>query len=255
MKAFLLPVIGMMLPASAALAEPEYQQDDNFSIAVGAGAFTYQSIYKGGETQTSVLPMLDVRWGPVFFKGGELGVHLGGLEEHGIEFSLGLGGDFTGDTEYGDSDELSDLEELDTVITGRFNMRWENKLGQFQLTYATDISNNHDGDFYSLGYSKLFRSGKWSYGPSLEITHNNEEATQYYYGVRADQATVGRSMYTPDASTTYSVGFRAGYNFDKKSSVMGFVSAESYGNEIADSPIIEDDSHVKVGVMYLYRFD
>lgn len=226
----------------------------SFSAAVGAGVFSSQSIYKGGENQTQPFPYLELEYGPLFFSGGELGVFVGGVEEWGLGMALTVGSDFVGNTEYDDSPELADLKKLDNVINGSINVFWETNYGEFGLAYSTDISNKHDGNSVRLSYGKMFQYGKWLIGPELSVIQNSEEVTQYYYGVKDSQTKAGRPVYTPGKSKVYTLGLNVGYEIDEHHSLMGMVGATSYGNEIYKSPIVQEKSSVELGLFYLYKF-
>jgi outer membrane protein len=76
----------------------------------------------------------------------------------------------------------------------------------------------------------------------------------YYYGVRASEATAARPAYQGDSLTAVDVGLRLEYSPATRHSLFLDVSAKRFGGSIKDSPLVERVTQSFVGFGYLYRF-
>ncbi len=65
---------------------------------------------------------------------------------------------------------------------------------------------------------------------------------------------MNRAAYTADADTVYEIGISAMYQIDQQQMIRVGASYTSYGDEIADSSIVEDDKSTSVSLLYMYRF-
>jgi len=236
-----------------AVADDHSDDDDNeFRYGIGLAAFTGQSPYIGGKTQTEAIPYLEAQWGPVYFRTGDLGVYL--YEGENWELSAGVVRDVFGDTDRGDSRELKDMEDLDDVYNASIAAAYESKWGEFELQVAADISSNHEGEYVEFSYGYPIRAGKWSIGPTIGALWFSEEISQYYVGVTPEDSRPGRPVYTADSGVLYKVGLEARYSLNEQHNFLIMIENEFYPDEITDSPIIDDSSAASIIGGYVYRF-
>ena len=78
--------------------------------------------------------------------------------------------------------------------------------------------------------------------------------TDYYFGVPADEATPIRPAYSPDEEWNTSVSLVATYIINPSWLVMGGFSYTVLGDEIQDSPIVEEDDYANVFAGVAWRF-
>lgn len=244
-------LIAVGLFANTSLAA-DSDSDNEFNYAIGALAFTYSSPYIGGEQQTQLFPYLEFNYGPIFFEGGSLGSHLYGGDNWGIAAAVSL--DFMGDTERGDSRQLSDMEELDHVINGSLIVFYETDWGEFDLSLTTDISNNHDGQTAALSYSYPIKAGNWYFSPSVSAQWFSEEVANYYYGVGARDVKANRPLYNADSGINYSISLMADYAITEQHHLIFDISTTIYSDEIKNSPIVDESSSTSFGAGYIFRF-
>ncbi|AWF81420.1 hypothetical protein BTJ40_11645 [Microbulbifer sp. A4B17] len=247
-------LFGAVLSGSS-LANEDIKQSprqDESSFSVGVGTFSVESIYVGGEEQNNVFPILSARYKRFYLQGFELGADL--YRDNRLRVKLGVGGDFAGDRDRGDSDELSDMEELDLAILANLSMDYKSPVGLWKVGIAQDVSNTHDGYSFSAGYSLPYRHQKWIIKPDLTVSWQSAGALDYYYGVDLDEVTQDRAAYEADADIITRLGLQVGYNVSPKLMLMGGVYQTWYGDEISNSPIVETDSSSRVSLMLSYRF-
>ncbi|GAA5444502.1 hypothetical protein Misp06_02689 [Microbulbifer sp. NBRC 101763] len=220
--------------------------------SLGIGAFSSESIYVGGENQNRIFPLLSAHYKRFYFQGFELGANL--YRNHGINVKFGVGGDFVGDKDRGDSDELADMEELDISILARLSMEYRVSVGLWKVGLSQDISGIHDGYSLSAGYSLPYKHGNWIIKPELNASWQSEKTLDYYYGVNIDEATLNRAAYKADAGIVSKLGLQVGYGFTPRLMLLGRVQHAWYGDEISNSPIVAVNSASQVSLMLNYWF-
>ncbi len=239
--------VGCASPLLAAESE-----QDGVEISIGLMGGQMQSPYLGGEDQSFVFPMLDISWGPLFFRGGTLGTFIYGDENFAI--AAGISPDFIADKDRGDSKLLSDMTELDTVINGTLLMIYQSDFGEFELKYDADISDKHDGNVVSLSYSYPMQFNRFEFRPYFGVQKVSEEVNQYYYGVSQADVINTREFYMPEAGVNYNAGLSTIYSINAHHNIMFDVAGTFYSDEIKDSPIVDDSSSLSVSLGYFYRF-
>jgi outer membrane protein len=119
-----------------------------------------------------------------------------------------------------------------------------------------DVSSAHDGSQARAEGFYVHRSGNWAFRPSIGVVYTSDDYVDYYYGVEQNEAipTV-RAAYEGDSELSYRASLIAMWNPGGSNwqVLMGGLF-DAYGDEIDDSPIV-DDSTMFTGIVALgYRF-
>ncbi len=226
--------------------------EDDFSFAIMPVAYSAQSIYDGGKDNNGFFPLPELRWKNMFIANGQIGATV--LKYKNLSLDVGVGGDYMGDTDRGDSKKLKDMKDLDTVITANIDLSYESKLGNANLGYAQDISNKHKGYSLTAGYSYNMKFGRFFVEPSVSVTYASDDVADYYYGVSNEDVTVDRALYKIDSTVNYEASLMAGYVINENSMIMAFASITKYDKDIKNSPIVSDDKAMAYGLGYRYQF-
>ncbi|WP_445364274.1 MipA/OmpV family protein [Microbulbifer sp. ANSA003] len=227
-------------------------RQDETALSVGIGTFSVESIYVDGEDQNNIFPLISARYKRFYFQGFELGADL--YHDDKLRVKFGIGGDFAGDRDRGDSDKLSDMEELDLAILANLSMNYKSPVGLWKVGISQDISDTHDGYSLSAGYSLPYKHQKWIIKPDFTISWQSDSALDYYYGVDLNQVTQDRAAYEADADIITRLGVQVGYNISPNLILMGGVYQTWYGDEISNSPIVDTDSSRRTSLMVSYKF-
>lgn len=158
--------------------------------------------------------------------------------------------------EESDSDFLDGMDDRDPSIGVGGHVVWQPNEFGVKLTAVTDVADESDG---SQVRGKLFYVSKFGDGftvtPSFSVVWQDEDFNDYYYGVRASEATMVRPAYEADDDINYRFGLNASYQKPgSRWRYMGGIVYELLGDEIDDSPIVEDDSVLSgfIGVAYTF---
>lgn len=224
---------------------------------LGIGVINSQTPYKGMDRETKALPM--IRFENEYVKVGGLGLELKlpGLElgnagriKFGLVGKLDLGG-----YEASDSPFLAGMAERKGGFWAGAKAEWDNDVAELSAQWTADTSGNSKGQRFSLGLEKNWRFGnKVMVVPHLTAHWLDKKYVDYYYGVRAEEATAGRAAYAGKSGVDVELGLRTMYLFDRNHSVMLDVSATRLATSIKDSTLVDRSSSNRVILGYLYSF-
>ncbi|WP_271271009.1 MipA/OmpV family protein [Aliamphritea hakodatensis] len=242
----------LLLPLLGVAAAGVQAEENESSFALGIGVASEDSIYKGVGTETEALPFFSYENGSFYIQGPEAGYYIIDNDD----FKIGALARYRTDGyKASDSSDLKGMDERKGAFELGITASYDTDYGEWSATFAADASSEHEGNEIELGWEKSFPvSAKWSVTPEASVSYRSDDLNNYYYGVKASEATVNRAAYTADADTVYEIGISAMYQIDQQQMIRVGASYTSYGDEIADSSIVEDDKSTSVSLLYMYRF-
>jgi outer membrane protein len=221
----------------------------------GAAAIITQNPHKGVGTESHVIPMFLYSrdrfslYGPMasytflVSEGGEIRglgrMRFEGYEDDDSSFLRGM-------------DDREWTLELGGALSKAFD--W----GELAAACTADILGEHEGYELRLSYSYDFRAAfnipDLMLTPNIGVNYRSRQLNDYYYGVRAAEATALRPQYHVGDSTGLLTGVRANYRLAENWSLMGMVSLQWLGDEITDSPIVDEHymASFLLGIMYQF---
>ena len=90
--------------------------------------------------------------------------------------------------------------------------------------------------------------------PNIGVNYRSRQLNDYYYGVRASEVIAGRPEYDVGDSVGLMVGAGIYYILSENMSLMGMISFEWLGDEIKNSPIVDEDYLEAFLLGMIYRF-
>lgn len=228
-----------------------WADETSHELSLGLAVASGQSIYTGGKDRTQPFPVIDYQYKKFYFQGGELGFHLAETEHW--EFNFGLGADFIGDKDRGDSRLLKDMSSLGIPVNANIETKFKSPIGHFSASYSTELTNKHDGNSFKLGYSAYLPVGSWVLVPRLSWQKHSEEVVNYFYGVDTASATDSRPLYQTGSSTSQSLGVLVLRPINDKLSFLGNIGITQYGDEITRSPIVDEDQALGIFAGMIYK--
>jgi outer membrane protein len=237
---------------------PGNDEPEGSSWGLGLAVVSGQKAYKGTDRETRALPMLSFENRYVKLSGPNLELKLPGLElgdsqrlNFGIVAKLFGGGGY----EASDSPTLAGMAERESGVWAGAKVEWENDVADVKLELLGDASGKSKGQRVVLGVGR-----KWMLGPSVMLMPQvgvewvDKKYVDYYYGVRAGEATAGRAAYIGKATLNPEISLTGIYRFDKHQSLMLNVGVKSLGKGIKNSPIVDRSTENRVMLGYTYRF-
>ncbi len=242
----------LILISSCLLAQPVPDSAANeHELQIGLAGVSSQSIYLGGKSQTRVFPAIDYQYKRFYFQAGDIGFNL--IDNDDWEIDFGLSVNLVGDTDRGDSRLLSSLPDISIPISTFVSAQYKSKIGLFKIKHDFEINNKHNGYSNSISYSAPIRQGKWLIMPQISYEHHSEEVVNYFYGVNTIDATSAIPAYQTGSVSNYQLGILGLRQINDKWSFIGNIQNEFYGDEISNSPIVDDDQRLSVFAGFLYK--
>lgn len=112
--------------------------------------------------------------------------------------------------------------------------------GEVRLNWLTDVLGNHDGQEAQLSYRYRFEAGPWSISPYVSVIWQDDNLTNYYFGVSDAEALADRPAYLPGESQWLTLGLNTAWQMSDRITFfanVGFAGSES---EVINSPLVEE---------------
>jgi outer membrane protein len=153
-----------------------------------------------------------------------------------------------------DNDDLEGLGDRDPGFDFGVTARWQGAFGELNAQLLADVSDKSNGQEVILGYAYPLKHGQWSLRPELGISWQSSNLNDYYFGVDADEATARRAVYEAGSTVTPYAGIELEYAIDQRMDLIGGVGVGRLGDEVSDSPIIEERNLAGGYLGLSYRF-
>lgn len=241
-------------------------QNDGWSVTAGV-APVYSPVFEGASDYgLSIFPDIRVKYGDDFFASVPDGIGYNLINKNGWKAGpiakIRFGRDEeTGGSPFlitGDSDALQGLGEVDTA----------GELGGFVQYFAHNIRTRaelrqgfggHEGIVGDLSINYVDNYGPlfYSFGPNA--TYANSDYINTYFGINNLQSiNSGLANYSADSGiNSYGISGSATMPINNKVAATLFSSYNRLGNEISNSPLVEErgsPNQFMVGLAFGYRF-
>jgi len=224
---------------------------------LGIGVIAKQDAYRGIQRETQVVPLLRLENEYVEFAGLGLEVKLPGVrigEGSRLKFGIVAEAELSG-YEAKDAPILAGMAERKHTLWVGAKATWESDLGELSAEWAADASGHSKGRKFSLGVAKEFHLGEQTMlVPYIAANWLDKKYVDYYYGVRAAEATAGRPAYLGASGVNLDIGLRAMYRFEQRHAILFDVGVTRLATQVKASPLVGRSSTNQVIVGYMYSF-
>lgn len=224
---------------------------DEHELQIGLAGVVSDTVYIGGKNQSRIFPAIDYQYKRFYFQAGDLGFNI--IDNNNWEVNSGIGFNLAGDIDRGESKLLKDLPELSFPISAFVSAQYKTKIGLFTVKHDFEINNKHDGNSSSISYSAPIFKNNWLIMPRLSYEHHSAEVVNYFYGVNAADATSEIAAYQTGSVNNIQLSVLALRQINEKWSFVSNIQQEFYGDEISNSPIVDDDKRLSVFAGFLFK--
>lgn len=158
-------------------------------------------------------------------------------QENEREFLANIGLPKDTQTEFVNSN--TELPDRDSAVNGGIEFLYISPWGDIQAQMLSDVSSTHDGQEAWLSWSHPWYTHSNEFTLTLGMEWKSRDLVSYYYGVRADEAFVGRDAYESGSGTNTFVRFAARHAFSDRWQLAGMVEREYLSSAISNSPIVD----------------
>lgn len=224
------------------------------SRAWGAGVMTIfsSSPYRGGDTEIRVLPLVTFIGEKFYVTGPLAGYNLvkNPFLSANIFAKLELAPDAFDDDKFLDGME----NRRDTVMSGIDVTLDVSDAWRLDANVSTDLLDRHNGQEAALSLSRTFSYDTFNLSPGAGLTWRSHQYNDYYYGVQEKEATPERPAYKAGSSVDWFLKLSTRYALYGDWSLLGVIRVEFLGNEVQDSPIIDEKSVTSAFIGLSYAF-
>ena len=253
--AIVLVAMTRPLVAGQEVAEIPFFNAPPGTAALGAGMRLGQSLYRAvdneDQRQFDLIPLYLYNGKWIFARGTAGGVHF--LNRDTFEFNLLFRYRFN-KLDPDRNEFYAGMESRQQTVEGGLEARWRGRYGDLNATFLTDVLDRHTGQSADLSYRYNFDRGSLTFSPFISWAWNDTKLTNYYFGVRPEEATPERPFYEPGESQWIAFGLNTTWWLTDRISLFGNVGFGSVDTAIANSPLVEENSAnaVFLGGTYIF---
>jgi outer membrane scaffolding protein for murein synthesis (MipA/OmpV family) len=229
-------------PASAQeVAEIPFFHSPPGTAALGGGIRGGQSPYLATDNedqrQLDLIPLYLYNGKWLFARGTAGGIHL--FDNDTFEFNLYTRYRF----QQLDPDSnvfFEGLEKrkqsLDAGIEAGLTQNW----GELKLSWVTDTLDRHNGEEVRFSYRYRFDAGPWSFSPFISWTWQDEDLTDYYFGVSEAEARPDRPAFSAGDSQWLGFGLNTSWQVTDTIVLFGNFGFSGTDSDVINSPLVEE---------------
>ena len=224
----------VIVPSLAFADQAPRQRDSGYGFLYGFGLAVNQELYQGYSTRVIPLPVVGYRGEDLTIFGPIASYKLLQLADFNIK--LRLQPRFAGYDE-DDSPVFAGMAQRHYSMDGGFALDY--KLGKWKTDFSTvfDLLGRSNGFESKASLGRPLQFGPIFIEPSVGVTYQSSKLVDYYYGVRANEATDSRPAYSAGAAVNYqaSIGVMTPILFGGITRFQ--VSNTWYDNDLLNSPL------------------
>ena len=226
---------------------------DSGQWGVGLGVIGRSSPYVGSDSNvTQVIPAITYFGERLQWVGPSLRYGLWGSDT--LRFAVNATYR-VGAYEENDSPILVGLGDRDSTLMAGVGLVYDgpNQI-DVDFRYQHDVLDRFGGGTAELRVSKGFQVGNVSWGPSIGVNWLSSDLANYDFGVPVADAMAGRPAYDVGNAVTLEGGIGGMLEITEHWRFVLDLSAEYLGDDISDSPIVDDDYVLKGFAAITYTF-
>jgi outer membrane protein len=245
-----------MLPAGAAAAEAvapilaKTVPVATGGAGVGLAMHFENSMYRGAGTRHDFVPIYVYEGKRLFLEASRFGVKLKETPDSRLDVFVGYR--FEGFPYDRVPPSLAGMGNRDAGVDLGLGYRSRQSWGTLFGEVLHDASGASNGTEVRAGYRYDWKLGRLQLQPQLSIAARDARLNNYYYGVRASEATVTRAAYEPGSGVNAELGLSAVYQLSERWRLLGGVSAKHWASGVRASPIVENRTQLagQLGLAY-----
>jgi MipA family protein len=243
-------VFTAILLSTAALAQPpDLGSKPRWSL--GVAVISSPEPYVDADSDILVVPALSFEYKKFYFRGIYAGYTF--WEQGGFQADAVLRPRFEG-YEEDDSPFLRGMEDRRISADLGLDLQWEGERIGVSLTPTTDILDRSGGQEVALLLYSPIRFGPVRVEPRVGVAWQSADLTDYYFGVRPEEARPDRPAYEPGSALNLTGGVFVFSPVYRRLLFQGFLRVDQLDDDIEASPIVGDGQAVVGFVSLSYAF-
>jgi len=241
--------IGGLMPG---LSMAQEEGSDATPWRVGLGVAGMERAYTGSDRKTIVFPNISYENKYVRIAGLGADVKLG----NSSDFSYALRMKYAPGDGYksGDAPILSGMQNRQGSLWVGPALKWNTELARLTFEALGDSLGKSKGFQARLMAEHDFRTHAFVFTPHVAAEWVDRKYVDYYYGVKASEATGARSAYAGQSALNLEAGLRSAFMISPTDAIVGDASVKKLGSAITQSPLVDKKSTPVFFLGYMHRF-
>jgi MipA family protein len=241
----------LMLLLAPLAAQAQQNDESDSKWGVGVGVAIRDTLYAGESSHVQPFPYVRYDGERFFIKGPTFGYKIVSGDVFTLSGFVAASLNSVDAKDFGASELSANginrnlIEDrkigADAGLSASFNIE---SVGEFELDVRGDITGTSDGYQASLDYRYPFQVGQVTLIPGIGVTALSDKTANYYYGTLPKEIARGVVDYKPGKVAIPHIGITAVIPVGSKWVGIAGLNADSFPNEITDSPLIEKGTDV-----------
>lgn len=247
-QAFTRPLVVCLAGSVLCLTSPAAGAAD---LSFGAGVWHRSTPYVGQNPDPLLFPWVQYESRRWFISPLDIGFTF--LDSKNVGISL-VGAIRPAGYEPRDNRELVGMAKRRTSFDAGLHMIAGGTWGMVQAKALADVTDTHGGGELTVSYGVPFSGKDWEISPSIGVYWQSKNLVDYYYGVRAGEARLGRPQYTGRQTTDVFANLEATYRVTTPWSLFGSITYIHIPDTVSRSPIVDGSAEWRGYAGVMYRF-
>ncbi len=222
------------------------------SAGLGAVIRSERSPYKGARVSQDLVPLYLYEGKRFFLHPTRAGLKLSDDGRHRVDLFLDFR--FEGFPDGRIPANLAGMQARESTTDLGVSYAYRTAWGSLKAEFVHDAFNVTKGEELRFGYSYDWDSGRWHLRPAITLMQRSARLNNYYYGVRAGEATAARPEYLPGAGTDAWLGLSGYYDLSRGWRVLGGIGVSLLDSRVRNSPIVRDGTRPTLFLGAAYDF-
>ncbi len=233
-----------------------YAQDKKHELTIGAGPYIQTQPYKGVDNIILPSPFFYYNDGLFYAKWSRFGVYFLGEKTDDFSWAFSLTAQ---PRVYGykasDSPYLSGMDDRKNSVEAGLAFSAQKDKLFVDAMLLTDVLHEQNAWILQTEVGYEFHIKKLSIYPSILATYQSAKFTDYYYGVKSNEATLSRPQYSAGSGVQLGLQTYLKYPFTKSIATLVNLHAEKLSSQAKDSPLVQDNTIYSGLVSLIYTFE
>ena len=206
------------------------------NVGLGYALKVEASPYKDANSRVELLPLFSYEGERLFLHSSRIGLKLLDTPEQRLDVFIDKR--LEGFPLKSPPASLAGMATRQSSTDAGLSYLYRQPWGTLRAAVLKGLSSDQKGFEARVGYSQPMSSGRWTLTPDVSLSYRSAKLNDYYYGVRASEATPGRPAYSAGAGLNASVGLYASYQTSQNWRLLGGATATLLSGNIQESPVV-----------------
>ncbi|TKB43843.1 MipA/OmpV family protein [Thalassotalea mangrovi] len=222
-----------------------------YGFIYGLGLSLNNELYKGYDRRFIPIPVIGYRGESFTIYGPFASYDV--FETDAIEVSLKLAPRFAG---FDDNDSFifEGMETRKFSMDAGVGVRWQKNDWRLDTQAMFDVLGRSNGYEVSATFGRVMNYGPFFFEPNVGVSYVSENMVDYYYGVRANEATVNRPFYQAKSALNPTLGLSFFTPVLWGGMTRIGIEKTWFADTYADSPLTDESSRIDIFFAYSRRF-